>query len=63
MFARWLQLFERTADEMFEPAIASLFTEKARRIAMSLELALFHRTDAPPDGLRLPPRRRAQPCD
>jgi hemoglobin len=51
MFARWLELFEATAVELFAPAQSALFVEKARRIATSLRLALFHRLGAPPDGL------------
>src|SRR3954447_16573635 len=55
MFERWLSLFAATAEELFEPDTAAQFVTKARRIAGSLELAIFHRLGAPPDGL--PPRR------
>jgi hemoglobin len=51
MFARWLDLFEATAAELFAPAQSALFVAKARRIATSLQLTLFHRLGAPPDGL------------
>jgi hemoglobin len=51
MFERWLALFEATAAELFPPDIAALFIEKSHRIATSLQLALFHRPGAPPDGL------------
>jgi hemoglobin len=51
MFARWLALFETTATELFAPECAAVFVDKARRIATSLQLALFHRLGAPPDGL------------
>ena len=51
MFDRWLALFQATATELFDPAAAALFTGKARRIGTSLQLALFHRLGAPPDGL------------
>jgi hemoglobin len=51
MFARWLALFETTASELFEPDQAALFADKANRIATSLQLAIFHRLGAPPDGL------------
>ena len=51
MFARWLALFEATAADLFAPEPAALFADKARRIATSLQLALFHRLGAPPDGL------------
>jgi hemoglobin len=55
MFPRWLELFEATAGDLFTPEIASQFAAKARRIAMSLELAVFHRLGGPPDGLPPPP--------
>ena len=51
MFDRWLALFEATAAELFDPAPAALFADKARRIATSLRLALFHRLGVPPEGL------------
>lgn len=51
LFARWLELFEATAADLFVPSQAALFAEKARRIAASLQLAIFHRLGAPPDGL------------
>ena len=54
MFAHWLALFEATATELFAPEPAALFVGKARRIATSLQLALFHRLGAPPDGLAPP---------
>jgi hemoglobin len=53
MFDHWLALFETTAAELFAPEQASAFVTKARRIAGSLQLALFHRLGAPPDGLPL----------
>ena len=51
MFARWLALFETAASELFAPEQAALFVDKANRIATSLQLAIFHRLGAPPDGL------------
>jgi hemoglobin len=51
MFDDWLQLFAQTASELFEPALAAEFSVKARRIAGSLRLALFHRLGEPPEGL------------
>jgi hemoglobin len=51
MFAHWLALFEKTAAGLFAPEQAALFVEKAHRIAGSLQLAVFHRLGAPPDGL------------
>jgi hemoglobin len=67
MFAHWLALFEVTAAALFTPELAAAFVAKARRIAMSLELAVFHRPGAPPDGLH-PARpalasEAATPCD
>jgi hemoglobin len=47
LFGDWLDLFEATAAEMFEPAIADRFAGAARRIAESLKLALFFRADQP----------------
>ena len=53
LFARWLDLFEATAAEMFVPALAEEFASKARRIAESLRLALFFRPTEPwPTDLR-----------
>jgi hemoglobin len=54
MFARWLALFEAAVNDLFAPGPAADFITKAHRIATSLQLALFHRLGAPPDGL--PPR-------
>ncbi len=51
LFAEWLALFTATASELFEPAAAEAFAAKARRIAASLQLALFHRPGQPPEGL------------
>jgi hemoglobin len=51
MFDLWLRLFEATAAELFAPGPAALFSDKARRIATSLRLAVFHRLGAPPEGL------------
>ena len=59
MFAQWLALFEATAAELFVPEEAASFADKARRIARSLEMVLFHRFGARPDGSppRVPPSR------
>ena len=43
MFARWLELFAETADQLFAPALAAAFREKSERIAESLQLGLFFR--------------------
>jgi hemoglobin len=47
LFDRWLGLFEQTCGELFDDAVAPAFTTKARRIAESLELAVFYRPDRP----------------
>lgn len=47
LFERWLGIWARTTDELMEPAAAHALQEKARRIAQSLQLALFFRIDAP----------------
>ncbi len=51
LFAHWLALFRRTAEDLFETEPAAAFAAKAERIAFSLELAVFHRLGDPPDGL------------
>lgn len=52
LFPRWLALFEATARDLFAPELAAAFALKAQRIATSLQLALFHRLDQPPEGLQ-----------
>jgi hemoglobin len=47
LFGTWLDLFEATALDLFEPALADAFITRARRIAESLKLALFFRPDRP----------------
>jgi hemoglobin len=39
-FDRWLALFEQTARDLFTPNIVEQFMDRARRIAMSLELGI-----------------------
>ncbi|PNG27440.1 group III truncated hemoglobin [Methylocella silvestris] len=39
-FDRWLRLFEETAHDICPPGAASLFIERARRVAESLELGV-----------------------
>jgi hemoglobin len=51
MFVRWLALFETTATELFAPQCAVLFVDKARRIAASLQLAVFRRPGVTLDGV------------
>jgi hemoglobin len=65
MFPHWLSLFETTARELFAPDLAEQFAVRSRRIAGSLELAIFHRLGSPPDGLT-PPGSTTRPsvrCD
>ncbi len=45
LFERWLTLFAETCGELFEEALAANFMDKARRIATSLQLALFYRPE------------------
>ncbi len=39
-FARWLELWHETTGEVFEPALAKRFRDKADRIGESLKLGL-----------------------
>ncbi len=57
MFAHWLALFEANAVALFTPDAAARLLDKAERIAGSLQVAVFHRLDAPPD--LVPLRNRA----
>jgi hemoglobin len=41
-FTRWLELFEATANEVCTPAAAQMFTERARRIAESLQMGIAY---------------------
>src|SRR5665213_504007 len=45
-FDRWLALFKETAQELCPPAAAAHFTERAHRIAESLELGVAGRQGA-----------------
>ena len=45
LFERWLALFAETCGELFDEALAANFMDKARRIATSLQLALFYRPE------------------
>lgn len=58
-FPRWLQLWRDTAGELFTPAVAAQFCEKAERIGESLKLALFFRPGAPPAP---PPAGQSRPA-
>ncbi|WP_299309649.1 group III truncated hemoglobin [uncultured Croceicoccus sp.] len=46
LFERWLGLWAETTDAIMEPAAARALQDKARRIAQSLQLAMFFRIDA-----------------
>ncbi|MCG7391891.1 group III truncated hemoglobin [Microvirga sp. ACRRW] len=50
LFTRWLDLFEKTAREIFEPDAAEFFIVRAQRIAESLQIGL----GIGPKALRLP---------
>lgn len=43
LFDRWLDLWDRTSDALMTPEAAAALQDKARRIAESLQLALFFR--------------------
>jgi hemoglobin len=45
VFERWLALFAETCGELFNQAVASVFVDRATRIATSLKLALFYRPE------------------
>ena len=60
MFAHWLALFEETAFELFEDEQAAQFVAKAQRIAFSLQLSVFHRLGAAPEGLAPRPAEQAR---
>jgi hemoglobin len=47
LFARWLALFDETCGVLFDDRLREEFRGKARRIAESLQLALFYRPDRP----------------
>jgi hemoglobin len=44
-FAHWLTLFEEAAHDVAGPEAGAVFTEKAKRIAHSLQLGLFFRPE------------------
>lgn len=46
-FARWLQLFEATADALFSPADADALLSAARGMARGLQIGLFGRAAGP----------------
>lgn len=50
LFERWLALWTQTTDELMDSQAAAALQAKARRIAESLQLAMFFRLDRPPTG-------------
>jgi hemoglobin len=47
LFGRWLELFDETCRGLFDDDVADVFHVKAARIAESLKLAPFYRSDRP----------------
>ena len=45
-FARWLELFRQTANDLCTPQIAALFIARAENIARSLQLGMFFQPGA-----------------
>ena len=45
LFERWLALFAATCGELFDADLTASFMDKARRIAASLQIALFYRPE------------------
>jgi hemoglobin len=45
LFERWLALFAETCAELFDQTTVADFMDKAKRIATSLQLALFYRPE------------------
>jgi hemoglobin len=45
LFDRWLTLFAETCAELFDQTTVVAFMDKAKRIATSLQLALFYRPE------------------
>ena len=56
-FDRWLEIFEATARDLCPPAAATMFIERARRIAESLEMGI-----AVTRGEMAPARKRTAPA-
>ena len=55
-FTEWLELFEATARELFAPALAASFVEKAKRIGERLKLGIAFHAKTPEVWAELPPR-------
>jgi hemoglobin len=54
LFERWLALWAATAAEVLSPAAAAAVQTRARRIAQSLQLALFFQLEPHPRSVRTP---------
>lgn len=61
LFDRWLELWARASDELMTVEAAAALQERARRIAQSLQLAMFFRLDDQP--LPRPARPTADATD
>ena len=58
-FARWLEMFQATAQDLFAPPLAQAFVERANRIAESFKLAFsFHSPDPQSWVPNMPPFAR-----
>jgi hemoglobin len=51
LFERWLEIWTQVTDDLMEPGAAAALQAKARRIAESLQLALFFRLERSPAAL------------
>lgn len=47
LFDRWLSRFSEICNDLFEDTVVQAFIAKAERIADSLKIALFYRSDRP----------------
>ncbi|MFA7431363.1 MAG: group III truncated hemoglobin [Rhodospirillaceae bacterium] len=52
-FGQWLVLFRQTCEELFEPAIAAQFIERAERIAQSFRYAMQFAPDRAREAMPL----------
>lgn len=61
LFDRWLAIWAQTTDDLMTPEGATALQDRARRIAQSLQLALFFRLDDQP--IPRPARHTADATD
>ncbi len=61
LFDRWLALWAQTTDDLMAPDAAAALQDRARRIAQSLQLAMFFRLDEQP--IPRPARRSPDATD